>query len=408
VTDVLATAQLLELGPDDGDWDEVRRRASRGRRRRGASVTLVLAGAVALVVASAYAFGHPIVDFRSAPKGPPKIVDDFGSLEVGAPAGMAPSVLPEEARRITSVRVDGKEHVLWVAPTKQGGFCEAWSQFVGGCRADRHDAFAKHIDVAGNQDVFAGSFFQESGSRLEVEYADGTSEEIPFVWVTEPIEAGFYLFRVPDAHRVDGHRPTKIRLLDDDGKLVVDDRIPFRQTGPPPSFVMHSLPGYPLLSVPAEALWSQREQLFDLRADDGERVGLWVAPERGGGTCYWFNQGTGCTHDNPRAIPQPRALVLGLSAAATHVALAGEVGRDIAKVEVRFEDGDQIELTPKRGYLLWPIPSRHYPVGTRLVELIGLDAQGQQIASLKMSSDQRGTYPCSKPKDYGYGVTMCP
>jgi len=94
VTDALATAELLSRGPDDGDWNEVRRRARRGRRRRQASVMLVLAGAVALVVASAYAFGHPIIDFGSAPKGPPKVVDDFGSLEVGAPDGMAPGVLP--------------------------------------------------------------------------------------------------------------------------------------------------------------------------------------------------------------------------------------------------------------------------------------------------------------------------
>ena len=133
MTDVLATAELLSRGPDDGDWNEVRRQASRGRRRRQASVMFALVGAVAVVIASAYAFGHPIIDFGSAPKGPEKVVNDFGSLEVGAPAGMAPGVLPEEARRITAVPIDGKEHVLWVAPTKQGGFCESWSQFIGGC-----------------------------------------------------------------------------------------------------------------------------------------------------------------------------------------------------------------------------------------------------------------------------------
>jgi hypothetical protein len=407
VTDVLAAAEFLSTGPDDSDWNDVRRRAKQGRRRRQASVTLVLAGAVVLLVASAYAFGHPIVDFRSSPKGPPKVVDDFGSLEVGAPAGMAPGVVPEEARRITSVQIDGKKHVLWVAPTKQGGFCESWSQFIGGCRADRHDAFAKHIEVSGTQDVLAGSFFQDSGSRLELEYADGTTDEIPFVWVTAPIEAGFYLFRVPDAHRVDGHRPKSIRLLDDNGKVVAEEPIPFAQAAAP-DLVTRSLPGYPPLSVPAEALWDQREQLFDVRADDNAHLGLWVAPERGGGTCFWFNQGMGCTHGNPRAVPPPRALDLGLSSGGTHITLAGEVGHDVATVQVRFADGDRAELTPRRGYLLWPLPSRHYAVGTRLVELIGLDAQGQQVASRKMSSDQRGVYPCAKPRDYGYGVSMCP
>ena len=407
MTDVLASAELLSRGPDDGDWNEVRRQASRGRRRRQASVMFALVGAVAVVIASAYAFGHPIIDFGSAPKGPEKVVNDFGSLEVGAPAGMAPGVLPEEARRITAVPIDGKEHVLWVAPTKQGGFCESWSQFIGGCRADRHDKFAKHIDVGGTQDVLAGSFFQATGSKLELKYADATTDEIPFVWVTAPIEAGFYLFRVPDAHRVDGHRPTSIRLLDDEGKVVAEDPVPFTQSAPP-ALVTHDLPGYPRLSVPVEALWDEREQLFDVRADDGAHLGLWVAPERGGGTCFWSNQAMGCTHGNPRAIPRPRALDLGFSGGGTHVALCCTVGRDVARVEVRFEDGDRAELTPMRSYLLWPIPSRHYPVGTRLVEMVGFDAQGHQVASRRMPTDQRGLYPCAKPKDYGYGVSMCP
>jgi hypothetical protein len=405
VTDVLATAELLSKGPDDGDWGEVRRQARHWRRRRQASVMFVLAGAVALGIASAYAFGHPIIDFGSAPKGPQKVVDDFGSLEVGAPAGMAPGVLPEEARRITAVRIDGKEHVLWVAPTKQGGFCESWSQFMGGCRADRHAAYARRVDVGGNQNVLAGSFFQEAAATIELKYADGATDEIPFVWVTAPIEAGFYLFRVPDAHRVDGHRPTSIRLLDEDRKVIAEEPIPFVQdTGP--GFVTRSLPGYPRLSVPTEALWDQREQLFDLRAGDGTHLGLWVAPERGGGTCSWSNQMMGCTH-GPRRLPEG-VEGLGFSGGGTHVALCCTVGPEVAKVEARFADGDRAELTPRRNYLLWPIPSRHYPVSTRIVELVGFDAQGHQIASRKVPSDQRGLYPCAKPKDYGYGFTTCP
>jgi hypothetical protein len=405
VTDVLATTELLSKGPDDGDWSEVRRRAKRGRRRQQASVMLVLAGVVAIGIASAYAFGHPIVDFGSAPKGPQKVVNDFGSLEVGAPAGMAPGVLPEEARRITAVRIDGKEHVLWVAPTKQGGFCESWSQFMGGCRADRHAAYARRIDVGGNQNVLAGSFFQESGSRLELEYADGATDEIPFVWVTAPIEAGFYLFRVPDAHRVDGYRPTSIRLLDEDGKVIAEEPIPFVQDATP-GFVTRTLPGYPRLSVPTESLWDQREQLFDLRADDKVRLGLWVAPERGGGTCFWSNQAMGCTH-GPRRLAEGVEGV-GFSGGGTHVTLCCTVGPEVARVEARFADGDRAELTPKRSYLLWPIPSRHFAVGTRIVELVGFDAEGNQISSRKMPSDQRGLYPCAKPKDYGYGYTTCP
>ena len=238
MTETLLWDEILAPGPDDADWGDVLRRARGARRRRLTSASLAVATIFCLGAAAAYAFGHPIVDFSSAPKGPRTVVNDFGSLQVGAPEGMAPGVLPQEARRITTVTIDGKEHVLWVAPTKKGGFCEQWSNLIGGCRADRHDPLAKRIDVSAmyvsnkagpRLGVLAGSFFQSAAAKLELAYADGTTDEIPFVWVTTPIDAGFYLFRVPDAHRVDGHRPKAVRLYDDAGNLLASE--PVRDQG---------------------------------------------------------------------------------------------------------------------------------------------------------------------------------
>jgi hypothetical protein len=410
VSETFPGPDLLRSGPNDADWNDVLRRARQGRRRRHASAIVVLIAAVAVGIASAYAFGHPIIDFGSAPKGPTKVVNDFGSLQVGAPPGMAPGVLPHEARRITTVAFDGKQHVLWVAPTKQGGFCEQWSGSIGGCRANRHDKFAKRLDVSssytakGSLTVLGGSFFQSAGARLEVSYADGASAEIPFVWVTAPIDAGFYLYRVPDAHRVRATRPAAVSLLDDDGKVLA--REPIRYVFPPDQ-ISHRVAGYPPLSVPAEAIWERRRQLFDERADDGERVGLWVAPKRGGGTCFWTNQASGCSREGDRKEP-PSALELGFSGGATRVTLCCAVGPQVARVEARFQDGDRIDLFPKESYRVWPIPSRHYPRGRRLDQLIAFDATGRQVAAHAVKTNTPGLYPCAKPKQYGYGVSMCP
>ena len=413
MTETLLWEEILAPGPDDADWGDVVRRASRARRRRRVGVAAALAAVVAVSVASAYALGHPIVDFQKSPKGPIQIVNDFGSLEVGAPLGMAPGVLPHEARRITSVTIDGKQHVLWVAPTKRGGFCAQWSDAFGGCRADRHDAFSSHIDVtlSGVANgccvaLLGGSFFQSDGERLEVSYADGTTAEIPFVWVTEPIDAGFYLYRVPNAHRVEGTRPTAVTLYDGHGKTLAREDV----QGIPASIRslnQHRIEGYPLLSVPAEAIWKERRQLFDLRADDGDRIGLWVAPSRSGGTCMWTNQASGCTR--PGEESEEPTIGLGFSGAPTHVTLCCTVSRDVARVEARFEDGDRTDLPPpKEGYLVWPIPSRHYPRGHRLEELVAFDSAGRQIANQRENTDAAGLYPCSKPKSLGYGVSMCP
>jgi hypothetical protein len=409
VTETLLWEDVLVPGPDDPDWNDVVRRAARTRRRRFAVTALAVAAISCLGIAAAYALDHPIVDFSSAPKGPTKVVNDFGSLEVGAPDGMAPGVLPHEARRITTVTIDGKEHVLWVAPTKKGGFCEQWSDLTGGCRADRHDRFAERIDVTyggTGPDFLSGSFFENAADKLELAYADGTTDEIPFVWVTAPIDAGFYLFRVPDAHRVDEHRPTEMRLYDAGGKLLRSQRLehlsPYVL-----SLNTHRLPGYPLLSVPREAIWEQRRQLFDLRADDGDRIGLWVAPSRSGGTCMWTNQAFGCTRAGEES--KEPTIGLGFSGATTHVTLCCTVGQDVARVEARFEDGDRIDLPPpKEGYLVWPVPARHYPLGQRLEELVAFDSSGHELATQQFETNAKGLYPCSKPKQLGYGVSMCP
>lgn len=409
--DALPWSQALLPGTDDGDWQDVLRRARRQRRRRGGFAFVALAAVALVGLASAYALGHPVVDFGRASKGPRTVVNSFGSMQVGAPPGMAPGVLPHQARRITSVRIDGKPHVLWVAPTKRGGFCFQWSRFAGGCRANRHDKWAKRLDVGGSQGaggitVIEGSFFQSAGARLELAYADGQKAELPFVWVTAPINAGFYLYRVPDAHRSAAHRATRLTLFDGSGRVIA--REPILNSRPMP-FVVHRLPGFPHLTVPARADWGRRQQLFDLRADDGARIGLWIAPERGGGRCFWTNQAVFCSNvGRPVRRGARPSLQLGFEGGGKHVTLCCGVGPQVARVEARFQDGERISLYPRQGYLVWPIPSRHYPRGRRLSELLAYSNAGHVMQRQRMATDAPGLYPCAKPKAYGYGVSQCP
>ena len=121
---------------DDSDWLDVQRRVRRSSRRRKLTIALIAAAAV-LIVAPAFALRGSIIDFFSADPAPANVVRDFGSLEVGAPPGMAPGVDPEQARKVASFPFDGKQHVLYVAPTKGGGFCESWTKAFGGCRTTR-------------------------------------------------------------------------------------------------------------------------------------------------------------------------------------------------------------------------------------------------------------------------------
>jgi hypothetical protein len=40
--------------------------------------------------------------------------------------------------------------------------------------------------------------------------------------------------------------------------------------------------------------------------------------------------------------------------------------------------------------------------------LVGYNAVGRQVSTRRITGSQRGLYPCTKPKNYGFGVTMCP
>jgi hypothetical protein len=400
------TEALDPLGPN---WGDVVHRSRRALRRRRALNAVAVLAVVAAGVASAYALGHPVVDFGKAQRGSLRQVNVFGSMEVGAPRGMAPGVLPHQTRRITTLRIDGKLNTLYVAPTKRGGFCSLWSGLGGGCRANRHDKSSSRLDAGGTVGpggllVLQGSFFQARGDRLTISFRDGAIADVPFVWVTAPIDAGFYAYRVPNAHRRGATRAVSLSLYDQDGKLLAREPI----IGPRafPGGPTHRIKGFPPLMTQGGD-WSKRRKLFDVHADDGARIGLWVYP-RGNKTCYVFNQGNGCDGPGP-GLHAAGVLSLGFSGGGSHVTLCCEVGRNIVRVEARFQDGDRVSMYPREGYLVWPIPSSHFALGHRIVALAGFDAQGHAVARHTPSAprDQGGLYPCKKPKSLGYGVKRC-
>jgi hypothetical protein len=326
--------------------------------------------------------------------------DEFGQMEVGAPRGMAPGVRPHEARRITTVRFDGKAHTLYVAPTKSGGYCYVWTDLGGGCRA-RHDRIAKSVYTGGEVGpnglaVLETSFLQGNGERLVMTFEDGATADIPFVWVSAPIDAGFAVYRVPDAHRRASTRPVSLALYDARGKLIARDSIQGSELLGGPVVQVRGFSG---LMAPVGGVWAKAKMLFDLRAPNGQRVGLWAMPKRGGGTCYMTNSGSGCS------APRMPLVNLGFNGDR----LCCEVSTKVARVEARFQDGARVSLYPKDGYLVWPIPADHYALGHRLVALVGYDAAGRVIAHGRVPRpvDQRGIYPCKTPEDLGYGVKEC-
>ena len=135
-TDVLQQ-RLDALAPqhDDSDWSAIRRRRRRPRLLALASALFVLA----VGVGAAFGIYGDVLPFADQPPAPKPVVRDFNTFFGGgyAPPGMDPHVLAAETRRVATYRNGRHLYVLYVAPTKTGGFCDSFTHLFGGCRQVR-------------------------------------------------------------------------------------------------------------------------------------------------------------------------------------------------------------------------------------------------------------------------------
>jgi hypothetical protein len=389
----------LPSPPDDSDWLDVRRRA--GVRRGRAWLAMPLAAVVAVVAAgSALALYRDSIDFWSAPAAPERIVVEYEEMRHRAKIGIGfgANVIPGEARRVAFFEIDGEQKPLFVVPTEDGGFC--WRlHFIGSCGRTKRDepAFgAGWLDSEnGGPQWVNGDFLDPDVRRIEIEYEDGTVAPVPFVWVTEPIDAGFFSFDVPPEHLAVGHRVTLIRAFDDNDRELARRTFPFSdprwESGPD--------------GLPRVADRTQKRTLFELEDRKGNPWTLVVAPAPEEKLCWAYNFGGGCF--SPKFPATPDALHLNGGGV---VSVCCAVGDGVATVELRYEDGARTALEPVEGFLLHLIPPEHYAVGHRLREIVMRDAEGNEVATRALATDRRAVYPCAKEDelDLGRGVRVCP
>lgn len=279
MNETVVSAALDELVPEPsnafGDWQDVLRRAgirtpvggvtvpTARRRRPGPRSAFALAVLVVLAVVlfTTPAFGilRDLIGRTDLPftgkQAPYEVRRDFYDMSIAAPPGMDPQAIAAQTRRVAAFYVHGKTHVLYVAPTRKGGFCDSFSGSFGGCRPSRslpHGAVQPgevHPFLLGtmgslNQrrggpvhvvDV-GGDVLARGTQHLYVEYENRSRSEIPFVWVSAPIDAGFYLYGIPAGHTTPGTRVHAIVARDAAGRLLARSLIEY------PTRLPHVLP----------------------------------------------------------------------------------------------------------------------------------------------------------------------
>jgi hypothetical protein len=224
------------------DWHDVLERAGHApvrsaapRRARRWFVAALAAGLLAvLIVAPALGLHREVIDFLSAEPAPEPVKLEFAQLDAGAPKGMESDVIAGQTRRVMETTVDGKRHVLWVAPTPKGGFCLTWSEHSGGCvtepallTSDLGVTWAATTRGGGQTLTKVDGWVLDGDiAAVELAYEDGARQTVRLVWVSEPIDAAFFFAAVPREHRRPGHELVAVVARDADGNEVAREDAP--------------------------------------------------------------------------------------------------------------------------------------------------------------------------------------
>lgn len=249
----LAARFAGQIDQQPRDWEGVLAIAGVGGESRALStirrwpVPVAAVVMVAVLAAPALAFRHAIGDliFSDQPPAAQSQVISFAALDREAPAGMAPGVHAQDARRVLSATLDTGEHVdLALAPTAGGGFCsflritttsDATRGASVGCDRDRSLELAGGYTVPGpirdgviqqTPVVLSGATLLKGADRLIVGFEDGSSQSVDLAWVSAPIDAGVFAISIPPAHWVPGHLPTTLSAVDTDGTRLASIAIP--------------------------------------------------------------------------------------------------------------------------------------------------------------------------------------
>jgi hypothetical protein len=417
MTDVLMERfGAIANASDDSDWLDVRSRARRGRLRRPLLALVAVIAAIA-VVAPAFGLHRVVIDFLSAEHAPERVQVEFSQLGIMAPVYLGPDVVPNSARKVMDVRLNGKVRAVYVAPTRDDGFCVRFV-FTTSCRyrtpptgqRPRYGndlkayVFGAHgtLDGAGIAQMIAGSLLDDEVEVVSAEFADGSSLELPITWVSPPIDAGFYFLDIPEEHRREGAQLVRLVARDADGDDVARQNFPL----PKPGDVERParLPNGELVSLPRKAIVERARQVISIKTLAGDEVSIWVMPTTEGGVCHVWDRGGGCP---PNGWTQDMPMAGGLSGGRPMLFEAEVVPR-VATVELRYEDGTVERLEPAGGFVLGEVTPAHYERGHRLLQAIALDALGGVLQRQTLDPNFPGVYPCDEPVDMGRGIKMCP
>ena len=351
-------------------------RAGRGRLVAIAAAVVIVLAAFPLAIGPALGFGPALYSLSNSSPPPPQLKTVIFSLAQGAPRGMDPGLLPDKARVITTMRLNGKNRELWAAPTTAGGMCYGWAAEGGGC--DRLGTTPLDVSWGVQADrqsiaTLRGFVHSRYASEVEIRFADGEVVHPLLVKVTAPINAAFFSYDVPQDRQNPDKTVVAVVARDASGKVVTEQAAPVSSASRP--------------SPIADAQLAAKQPAVQLDTRHGQAT-IWSAPTGYGGRCAWSEfegQSRFLAYCHPARYDFDQ---FGIVPVATQddVLLTGTLSSAIDSVLVRFADGAEARIAPDGGFLLYEIPSSHLAQGHQAALLIGLDRTGKEFTRLDLTA----------------------
>lgn len=215
--------QGVVANPARPNWRDVRQRARTyapsSQRRR-----LLLAAAVvaAAVAGPALAIATGVIDFSSAPPAPAPIKVLFSQLaKLSGPNIPGPITAPP--RVVYTFQTGSGSFDLAAAPAANGGWCWIVVGRDGTCNTrdgGLNYGANQPPPVGGEPLLIDGSIAASDVTKIAITFEDGTTLDLPFVQVSAPIDADFFLYEIPPNHWTHGNRPATIAAYNSTGTIV--------------------------------------------------------------------------------------------------------------------------------------------------------------------------------------------
>jgi hypothetical protein len=271
--------------------------------------------------------------------------------------------------------------VLWASPAYGGGWCEGlqqprlrFSRLSVSCIWPK-SWMRRRIGLTGYMPrVFWGRVPQRSAQSLRLGLSDGRSRSVS-------MRDGFFLLRVPDgvlAHTA----PRALVAFDDKGLRVAREPIgPLGGTFP----LFDGFGG--IQRPPGGAALAHKRQLVARDTPVG-RASIWVAPSFAvPARCTWLQVGRavfggGCRRYQPPRQGLSEVVPLRIRVKGQMLTLLwGQVGRDVARLNVLFQDGSKRGLAHPEGVFLYSVPRARWNAGHRPAFLVARGARGRTLGN---------------------------